>query len=65
MRDQEHDFFFVKTKDKPDFKNALVVSPAQKKEKKKKKKKVTKVEEETQVMMLFTKALYFRFYVIF
>jgi len=59
MRDQEHDFFFVKTKDKPDFKNALVVSPSQKKEKKekkKKKKKETKVEEETQVMVICRKS---------
>lgn len=56
MRDQDHDFFFVKTKDKPDFKNALVVSPAQKKEKKKKKKKETKVDEEPQVMDICRKS---------
>jgi hypothetical protein len=63
MRDQDHDFFFVKTKDKPDFRKALVVSPVQKIEKKKKKKKIEKKEEEeTQVIMLFTKALYFKFY---
>ncbi|WJX67987.1 Putative callose synthase 8 [Trifolium repens] len=46
MRDQDHDFFFVKTKDKPDFRKALVVSPVQKIEKKKKKKKIEKKEEE-------------------
>ncbi|GAU28412.1 hypothetical protein TSUD_54640 [Trifolium subterraneum] len=47
MRDEDHDFFFVKTKDKTDFRKALV-SPVQKIEKKKKKKKKTekKVEEE-------------------
>ncbi|CAL5187239.1 unnamed protein product [Lathyrus oleraceus] len=48
MRQEDHDFFFVKTKDKPHFKNALVVSPDQKKEKKKSKKEEKKVEEDAQ-----------------
>jgi hypothetical protein len=54
MRNQDHDFFFVKTKDKPDVRKALVVSPVQKIEKKKKKKKMEKKveEEETQVINL-------------
>lgn len=50
MRQEDHDFFFVKTKDKPHFKNALVVSPDQKKEKKKSKKEEKKVEEDAQVV---------------
>jgi hypothetical protein len=52
MRDQDHDFFFVKTKDKPNVRKALVVSPVQKIKKKKKKMEKKVEEEETQVINL-------------
>ncbi|XP_012567622.1 putative callose synthase 8 [Cicer arietinum] len=48
MHTEDHDFFFVKSKVKPDFKKARVVSPDIMKEKKKKKKKEKKVEEDAQ-----------------
>lgn len=63
MREEDHDFFFVKTKDKPHSKNAIVVSPVQKKQKKKSKKEEKKAEEDAQVIPWFPKALFYRFYI--
>lgn len=56
----DHDFFFVKPRNKPepDVKNALVVSPGKTKEKKKREKRD---EEEPEVILQFSNALYFRF----
>lgn len=56
----DHEFFFVKSrnKPKPDVKNALVVSPGKTKEKKKREKRD---EEEPEVILQFSNALYFRF----